>query len=730
MRFFCLPLLLILGLLLTGCETASDEMANPDQTSLAAAQTQPMPMPDPPMAMIKPVELEKHGHVRVDNYFWLKERDNPEVIAYLEAENAYTEAATAHTAALHEALFEEIKGRIKQDDASVPYKRGDYFYYRRYEEGKEYPTYCRKKESLDAAEQILLDVNELAEGHEFFAVSNVQVSTDHTVLAYTFDTVGRRFYTIRFKNLDTGEFYPEAIAAVTNNLTWANDNKTVFYTRQDPNTLRWHQIYRHELGTDPASDVLVYEEPDDTFYSFVTKTKSQDFLLIGSTQTLSAEFRYLDANTPTGTFEVIQPREVNHEYRVDHHGNYFYIRTNWEAKNFRLMRAPLAATTKDHWEEVIPHRDDVLLSGIEAFKDHLVVSERKEGLIQMNIRPWAGDAGHYLDFGEPAYLAYTTSNYEFDTPVLRFGYMSMTTPNSTFDYDMNTRQKTLLKEDEVLGGFDKSNYVTERLYATARDGAEVPISLVYRKGTPLDGTSPLLLYGYGSYGANMDATFNAARLSLIDRGFVYAIAHIRGGQEMGRHWYEDGKLLNKKNTFTDFIDAGKHLVAAKYADPGRLFAMGGSAGGLLVGAAVNMEPTLFKGVVAAVPFVDVVTTMLDDSIPLTTSEYDEWGNPNDKEYYDYMLSYSPYDNVEAKAYPNLLVTAGLHDSQVQYWEPAKWVARLRATKTDANRLLLKTNMEAGHSGATGRFKRHRETAFEYAFLLDLAGIQEVTTAAN
>ena len=730
MRIFCTVLLLTLGLLLNGCETASDETLPADQTSQTEAQTQPMPMPAPPMATIMPVELEKHGHVRVDNYFWLKERDNPEVIAYLEAENAYTEAAMAHTADLREALFEEIKGRIKQDDASVPYKRGDFFYYRRYEEGKEYPIYCRKKGSLDGAEQILLDVNELAEGHAFFAVGSVQVSTDHTVLAYTFDTVGRRFYTIRFKNLDTGDFYPEAIADVTSNLTWANDNKTVFYTRQDPNTLRWHQIYRHELGTDPARDALVYEEPDDTFYSFVTKTKSEDFLLIGSTQTLSAEFRYLDANNPTGTFEVIQPREANHEYRVDHHGNYFYIRTNWEAKNFRLMRAPLAATTKDHWEEVIPHRDDVLLSGIETFKDHLVVSERKDGLIQINIRPWEGDAGYYLDFGEPAYLAFASSNYEFDTPVLRFRYMSMTTPNSTFDYDMNTRQKTLLKEDEVLGGFDKSNYVTERLYATARDGVAVPISLVYRKGTPVNGTAPLLLYGYGSYGANMDATFNAARLSLIDRGFVYAIAHIRGGQEMGRHWYEDGKLLNKKNTFTDFIDAGKHLVDAQYADPERLFAMGGSAGGLLMGAVVNMEPSLFKGVIAAVPFVDVVTTMLDDSIPLTTSEYDEWGNPNDKAYYDYMLSYSPYDNVEAKTYPNLLVTAGLHDSQVQYWEPAKWVARLRATKTDANRLLLKTNMDAGHSGATGRFKRHRETAFEYAFLLDLAGIQEVTTAAN
>ena len=730
MRTCCIALLLTLSLLWIGCETTANEAPNSTETPKPTAQTQPMPMPDPPMATIKPTELEKHGHIRVDNYFWLNERENPEVIAYLEAENAYTEAATAHTAALREALFEEIKGRIKQDDASVPYKRDGYFYYRRYEAGKEYSIYCRKKASLDASEQILLDVNELAEGHEFFAVSGVRVSPDHTILAYSYDTVGRRFYTIRFKNLDTGELYPETIADVTNNVVWANDNKTVFYTRQDPNTLRWYQTYRHALGTDPADDERVYEETDDTFFSFVTKTKSEDFLLIGSTHTISTEYRYLDANNPTGPFEVIQPREAHHEYSVDHHGNYFYIRTNWEAKNFRLMRTPLVATTKDHWEAVLPHRDDVLLAGIETFKDHLVVVERSNGLLQMNIRPWNGDDGHYLDFGEPAYQASASDNYEFDTPVLRFRYTSMTTPNSTFDYDMNTRQKTLLKEEEVLGGFDKTNYVTERLYATARDGTEVPISLVYRKGTARDGTAPLLLYGYGSYGASMDATFGTARLSLIDRGFVYAIAHIRGGQEMGRHWYEDGKLLNKKNTFTDFIDAGRHLVAHQYADPARLYAMGGSAGGLLVGAVVNMEPTLFHGVVAGVPFVDVITTMLDESIPLTTSEYDEWGNPNVKEYYDYILSYSPYDNVEARAYPNLLVTAGLHDSQVQYWEPAKWVAKLRAMKTDDNRLLLKTNMEAGHGGATGRFKRFRETALIYSFLLDLAGIQEVMTAAH
>ena len=479
-----------------------------------------------------------------------------------------------------------------------------------------------------------------------------------------------------------------------------------------------------------TSSATTPTNPDDPFSTFVYKTKSKDFLIIGATQTLSAEYRYLDANDPTGTFDLIQPREDNHEYSIDHYGNYFYLRTNWEAKNFRLMRTPLIATEKTHWEEVIPHRDDVFLQNFEIFKDHLVVSERKDGLIQMRVRPWDGSDEHYLDFGEPAYLAYISVNPEFDTQTLRYGYTSMTTPHSTFDYDMVTQEKSLLKEEEILGDFDKANYTTERLSATARDGVEVPISLVYRKGTPLDGTAPLLLYAYGSYGASMSATFNSARLSLLDRGFVYAVAHIRGGQEMGRQWYEDGKLLNKKNTFTDFIDSAEHLIDAQYADPKRVFAQGGSAGGLLMGVVTNMRPDLWKGVVAHVPFVDVITTMLDDSIPLTTSEYDEWGNPNDKQYYDYMLSYSPYDNIEAKDYPNLLVTTGLHDSQVQYWEPAKWVARLRAMKTDANRLILKTNMEAGHGGATGRFKRHHETALDYAFLLDLAGIHTISPGTD
>ncbi len=678
----------------------------------------------PPVAKIVPKELKKHGHARVDNYYWLSERDNPDVIAYLEAENDYSEAVTAYTKDLEEALYEEIKGRIKQTDMSVPYKFDDYFYYTRYEEGQEYPIYCRKKGSLQGEEEIMIDVNALAEGHEFYMVRSTEVSYEQDILAYAVDTVGRRKYTIHFKNLKTGETLQDEIKDVTGNIAWANDNKTLFYTRQEPNTLRSYQIYRHSLGTDPENDVLVYEEEDETFSSYVSRTKSKKYIMIESYQTLSSEYRYLEADNPSGEFKVFLPRERDHEYSVDHYQDYFYIRTNYQAKNFRLMKTPLAETLKEHWLDVIPHRDNVLLNGFEIFKNHLVLSERKKGLIQLRIIPWNGSGEHYLQFDEPAYLAYISTNPDFDTPLLRFGYMSMTTPNSIYDYDMVKRERVLLKQQEVLGDFDSKNYKTERLHALARDGVEVPISLVYRKGLKMDGCNPLLLYGYGSYGSSMDATFRSARLSLLDRGFVFAIAHVRGGEELGRQWYENGKLLNKKNTFTDFIDCAEFLIASKYTCKEKLFAMGGSAGGLLMGAITNMRPDLFKGVVAQVPFVDVVTTMLDETIPLTTSEYDEWGDPNEKKYYDYMLSYSPYDNVEAKNYPNLLVTTALHDSQVQYWEPAKWVAKLRALKTDNNLLILKTNMEAGHGGRTGRFKRYREVAMEFAFLLGLAGITE------
>ncbi len=675
-------------------------------------------------AKVIPHRLEQHGHVRVDNYYWLRERDNPDTVAYLEAENRHTEKAMAHVQPLEEALFEEIKGRIKQTDMSVPYRRDDYYYYTRYQEGQEYPLYARKRESLENPEELMLDVNVLAEGHEFFAVGRLAVSFGQDLLAYAEDVQGRRIYTIRFKNLATGETLPDVIPEVTCNMTWASDNRTLFYARQDPETLRSCRIDRHVLGTDPAEDVIVYEEPDDTFSVHVFKTKSRRYIMIVSSHTLSSEYRYLDAGDPTGAFTSFLPRERGHEYAVDHFDNRFFIHTNHEARNFRLMSTPLDRTGKEHWEEVIAHRPDVLLEGFEVFRDHLVLEERRDGLVQIRVIPWDGAQEHYLEFGEPAYLAGTSVNLEFDTTVLRYGYTSMTTPSSIYDYDMVTREKTLLKQEEVLGGFDSADYRTERLHATAADGARVPISLVYRKGMKRDGRSPLLLYGYGSYGHSLDAGFGSARLSLLDRGFVFAIAHVRGGEEMGRPWYEDGRLLKKKNTFTDFIACAEHLIEQRYTSRGRLFAMGGSAGGLLMGAVVNLRPELFEGVVAQVPFVDIVTTMLDPDIPLTTGEYDEWGNPNDKEFYDYMLSYSPYDNVEAKDYPHMLVTTGLHDSQVQYWEPAKWVARLRATKTDRNRLLLKTRMDSGHGGASGRFRRYREIALEYAFLLDLAGIRE------
>jgi oligopeptidase B len=677
---------------------------------------------EPPVAAVRPQELEKHDVVRVDEYYWLNQRDDPEVVEYLDAENAYTEAVMAHTEALQGTLFDEIKGRIKQDDASVPYLYGGYFYYMRFEEGKEYPIYARKNGSLAADEEVMVDGNQMAEGHEYFAASvgSRGVSPDESILAFATDTIGRRIYTIRFKNLETGELLDDEIPSVTPVLAWGNDNRTLFYTKQDPTTLRYYQVWRHELGTPVSDDVLVYEETDDTFDTYVLKTKSNDYLLIASSQTISDEYRYLDANDPTGEFTILQPRERGLEYSVDQFGDRFYIRTNLDARNFRLMRTPVTATGKANWEEVLPHRDDVLLEDVDIFSNWLVVSERRGGLMEIRVMSWDGSEDYYVDFGEPAYLAYTTANFGFDTDELRYGYTSMTTPNSVFDYDMISRDKELLKQDEVLGGFKSDDYVTERVYATAGDGTQVPVSIVYRRGTPIDGTAPLLQYGYGSYGASMDATFSAARLSLLDRGFVYAIAHVRGGEELGRAWYEDGKLLNKKNTFTDFIDVTRYLVAEDYADPDRVFAMGGSAGGLLMGAVVNMAPELYRGVIAAVPFVDVVTTMLDESIPLTTSEYDEWGDPNDKEYFDYILSYSPYENVDEKDYPNLLVTTGLHDSQVQYWEPAKWVARLRTRKTDDNVLILKTNMDAGHGGASGRYKRYEETAFMYAFLIDLA----------
>ncbi|MEM7457374.1 MAG: S9 family peptidase [Planctomycetota bacterium] len=677
----------------------------------------------PPECEKRPERLEAHGQVRIDDYYWLRERENPDVIAYLNAENDYMTAVMSETEALQEKLAAETRARIVQEDTSVPVTERGFDYYRRTEEGSQYPIYCRRKTGSDE-EVVILDVNELAEGHDFCSVSGMDVSTNSSMLAYAVDTVGRRKYTLRIKSLETGETLADSIPDVTGNLVWAEDNETLFYTRQDPQTLRWFQIFRHRLGTDSSEDVLVYEEADEEFSVRLGKTRSRDFIIINCNQTLSSETLLIDAATPESEARIFQPREDDHEYSIDHLDGAFYIRTNWEASNFRLMRTGEDNTTKESWQDVVPHSEEIYFDSFELFNNWLVIEQRENGLAQIRYRRNDGTEFENLDFGEPCYSAGLAATMESDSDSLRYRFSSLATPPGTFEFDMNSGESTLLKQETILGGFDRGNYQTERIWARASDGTAVPVSLVYHKDTPLDGTAPCLLYAYGSYGISMSASFNASRFNLIDRGFIFAIAHIRGGQEMGRHWYEDGKLLNKKNTFTDFIAVGRDLVAREYADPDRLYARGGSAGGLLMGAVANMAPELFNGIIADVPFVDVVTTMLDDTIPLTTSEYDEWGNPNDQQYYDYMLSYSPYDQVEAKAYPNILVTTGLHDSQVQYWEPAKWVARLREMKTDENLLLLKTNMSAGHGGASGRFDRYREIAFRHAFLLNLAGIEE------
>lgn len=680
----------------------------------------------PPVADKKPTNLEKHDDIRVDDYFWLNERENPEVIDYLERENDYNEKMTAHTEKFQKTLFDEMKSRIKEDDSSVPYKLNGYWYLTRFEKGKDYPIYSRKKETLEAEEEILFDCNKEAEGHSYYKLAGLNISPDNKLAAFGVDTVSRRKYTIKIKNIETGEVYPETIETTTGGSTWAADSKTLFYTKKDEETLRSNKIYRHVLGTPVSEDVEVFNETDDTFNTFVYKTKSKKYLVIGSSSTLTSEYRILRADNPTGEFKVFQPRTRGLEYGIAHYEDHFYILTNAdEATNFKLMKVSEESTAKENWKDLIPHRKNVLLEDIEIFKDYLVVSERDNGLNKINIKKWDGTVDYYLPFDNETYTAYVSTNPDFDTKSLRYSYNSLTTPNSVIDFDMETKEKELKKEQEVLGGkFDKNNYVSERVWATADDGTKVPMSLVYKKGIKKDGNNPLLQYGYGSYGATIDPYFSTARLSLLDRGFIFAIAHIRGSEYLGRSWYEDGKLLKKKNTFTDFIACSKFLIDKKYTSSDHLYAMGGSAGGLLMGAIVNMAPELYNGVVAAVPFVDVVTTMLDDSIPLTTGEYDEWGNPNEEEYYMYMKSYSPYDNVVAQKYPNMLVTTGLHDSQVQYWEPAKWVAKLRELKTDANLLLLHTNMEAGHGGASGRFEALKEVAEEYAFLLDLESIRE------
>ena len=680
----------------------------------------------PPVAKIVPKTLEKHGDKRIDNYYWLNERENPEVIDYLNKENEYYQKSTAHTKQLQEELFLEMKGRIKEDDSSVPYLYNGYYYITRFEKGKDYPIYSRKKGSLDAKEEIMFDCNEMAKGHAYFNLSGINVSEDNRWVAFGVDLVSRRQYTIQIKNLETGEILPVKLENTTGGSTWAGDNKTLFYTRKDAQTLRSDKIYKHTLGTDASADVMVFHEKDDTFNTYVYKEKSKKYLVIGSSSTLTSEYQILDAKNPNGEFKVFQKRTRGLEYSISHYGDSFYIVTNKDkATNFKLMKTPETATSAENWKDLIGHRKDVLLEGIEIFKDYLVVEERSNGLNKIRIMPWSGKGEYYLPFNIETYTAYTTTNVDFDTEILRYAYQSMATPSSVIDFNMRTQEKKVLKEQEVLGGeFDKNNYIEERVWATATDGTKVPISMVYRKGIKKDGKNPLLLYAYGSYGATMDPYFSSTRLSLLDRGFIYAIAHIRGGEDLGREWYENGKLLKKINTFTDFIDCSKFVIAEKYTSPEHLYAEGGSAGGLLMGAIVNMNPELYNGVIAQVPFVDVITTMLDDTIPLTTGEYDEWGNPNDKVYYDYMLSYSPYDQVKKQAYPNMYVSTGLHDSQVQYWEPAKWVAKLRVMKTNDKQLFLDTNMDAGHGGASGRFEALKELAKEFAFLLDLEKIKK------
>jgi len=679
----------------------------------------------PPVAKIVPKTLEKHGDKRIDNYYWLNERENPEVIDYLNKENEYYQKSTAHTKQLQDDLFLEMKGRIKEDDSSVPYFYNGYYYITRYETGKDYPIYSRKKGSLEAKEEVLFDCNEMAKGHSYFNLAGLNISEDNKWAAFGVDLVSRRQYTIQIKNLETGEILPVKLENTTGGSTWAGDNKTLFYTRKDSQTLRSDKIFKHILGTEATTDSMVFHEKDDTFSTFVYKEKSKKYLVIGSSSTLTSEYQILEANNPNGEFRIFQKRTRGLEYSISHYGDSFYIVTNKDkATNFKLMKVSETATAAENWKDLIGHRDDVLLEGIDIFKDYLVVEERSNGLNKIQIRPWSGKGDYYLPFSSETYTAYTTTNVDFDTEILRYGYQSMATPSSVIDFNMRTQEKKVLKEQAVLGGkFDKNNYVEERIWATATDGTKVPISIVYRKGMKKDGKNPLLLYAYGSYGATMDPYFSSTRLSLLDRGFIYAIAHIRGGEDLGREWYENGKLLKKINTFTDFIDCSKFVIAEKYTSPSHLYAEGGSAGGLLMGAIVNMSPELYNGVIAQVPFVDVVTTMLDDTIPLTTGEYDEWGNPNEKVYYDYMLSYSPYDQVKKQNYPNMYVSTGLHDSQVQYFEPAKWVAKLRVMKTNDKQLFLDTNMDAGHGGASGRFEALKELAKEFAFLLDLEKIK-------
>lgn len=680
----------------------------------------------PPKAKIIPTTFEKFDDIRIDNYFWLNDRENPEVIDYLIKENEYYQEMTAHTHNFQKELFEEMKSRIKEDDQSVPYLYNGYYYITRFETGSDYPIYSRKKGSLSANEEIMFNCNELAKGHKYFKLGGLSVSSDNQYIAFSVDTFGRRIYTVQIKNLVSGEFFNDKIENTTGDSTWANDNSTLFYTRQDEQTLRPDKVFKHKLNTDAVNDSLVYFEKDDTYSVEVTKEKSKKYIVISSSSTMTTEFRTLLADQPDGEFKIFQKRVRGLEYDIAHFGDHFFVLTNKDdATNFKLMKTPELATAKENWVDFIAHREDVLIEDIDIFSHFLVITERFNGLNTIRIMPWSGEGAYYLPFESETYTAYTSTNVDFDTDILRYGYQSMATPASIIDFNMKTKEKELMKEQQVLGGkFDKNNYTEERVWATAQDGTKVPISMVYRKELKKDGTNPLLQYAYGSYGYSMDATFSSTRLSLLDRGFIFAIAHIRGGEDLGRQWYEHGKLLKKKNTFTDFLDCSNFLITEKYTSPSHLYAEGGSAGGLLMGVIANMAPELYNGIIAQVPFVDVVTTMLDDTIPLTTGEYDEWGNPNIKKYYNYIKTYSPYDNVKAQVYPSMYVSTGLHDSQVQYWEPAKWVAKLRVFKTDNNVIYLDTNMNAGHGGASGRFEALKELAKEFSFLLDLEKIRK------
>jgi len=692
----------------------------------------------PPIANKQPHKTFVHDHERVDNYHWIRLSDDQksakniegwpddqtiQVVEYINKENDYTNNKLKHTEKLQKKLYSEIVGRIKKDDSSVPYYENGYWYYTRYEKGKEYPFYCRKKDSLENKEELLIDVNQWAEGHDYFSLRNLSVSPNNKLLAFSIDTLSRRIYTVKIKNLETGALLTDEIHGTQGPVAWANDNSTFFYTLKNKITLLSEDIARHSLGTSQSEDDIVFTEKDDSFYIGVYRSKSNKYIIIYNSSTLASDYYILNANNPTGKFFQFSPREEEHEYSIEHYKDKFYIVTNWNAMNFRLMETSEEVTSKQNWKEVVPHRNDVFLSDIDVFSIYLVISERKDGLPQIRIINQNNGDEHYLDFGEEVYSAYTSVNLSFDTNLLRYQFSSLITPSSTYDYNMDSRKSILLKQSEVVGGYDSNKYQSERLYATARDGKRVPISIVYKKGFKKNGKSNLLLYAYGSYGSTIDPSFNSNRLSLLDRGFVYAIAHIRGSQTYGREWYEDGKMFNKLNTFNDFIDCSKFLIQKKYTDPDHLFAMGGSAGGLLMGAVVNMAPELYNGVVAAVPFVDVINTMMDPTIPLTSNEWDEWGDPRNKDEYEYMMKYSPYDNIVKADYPNMLVTAGYFDSQVQYWEPVKWVAKLREYKTGNNELYLYTNMDAGHGGKSGRFRRFKELALNYAFLIDLAGIK-------